>query len=378
MSKRAPIGVMGCLPRLPDEFPLSYPENSGNMVHANAPLRMFDSAYFIKDHHYPALGYENFAAFVNARCSHLVVTLANTLKLGETDNTKYQRLLDFLSRIEKPVVVFGLGIQSKDTRLDEAVLPPKAIELIQHLSTRAPYVGVRGEFTKQVLEKLCGIRNAFVTGCPSIFSNPDAFKALRANLASPLGRPAFSGTKYFEEAENRLLIDAVQRGHWLIEPVNKFNHQYHLKVITDSDTHDDVPYFLKSQTPAREYGAEHPVRQYFLTRYRLFRNVSDWYKFNADAVSCTYGTRFHVNMASLVSGKPALWLTHDARTRELVEFMHLPHVDVNADALQDTTDAAGLTRLMDYEAFFDHLPRLHNNFNHYLESNGLPTQPLKL
>lgn len=374
MSKTAPIGVMGCLPRLPDEFPLTYPENSGNMVHANAPLRMFDSAYFIKDHHYPALGYDNFAAFVNARCTHLVITLANTLKLGDTDDTKYQRLLDFLTRIEKPVVVFGLGIQAQNTDLAEAVLPAKAIELIQFLSARATYVGVRGEFTKQVLEKLCGIRNAFVTGCPSLFSNPDAFKALRANIANPVGRPAFSGTKYFEDAENRLLINAIRHQHWLVEPVNKFNHQYHLKVITDTDTHEDVPYFLKRHTPARDYGKDHVIRQYFLTRYRLFRNVGDWYKFNADAVSCTYGTRFHANMASLVSGKPALWLTHDARTRELVEFMHLPHVDVNAEALHDPSN---LARLMSYEPFFDHLPVLHNNFNHYLESNGLPTQRLK-
>lgn len=38
------IGVIGCLPELPLEFPVEKPENSGNMIHAQAPLRMFDNA----------------------------------------------------------------------------------------------------------------------------------------------------------------------------------------------------------------------------------------------------------------------------------------------------------------------------------------------
>ncbi|WP_259285470.1 hypothetical protein [Escherichia coli] len=42
------IGVIGCLPELPVDFPLLMPENSGNMIHAEAPLRMFPRQFITK------------------------------------------------------------------------------------------------------------------------------------------------------------------------------------------------------------------------------------------------------------------------------------------------------------------------------------------
>ena len=354
---------------------MSHPENSGNMVHGNAPLKMFNSTFFIKDYNYKAMGYANFNNFVNTKCSHLIITLANTLKLGEVDGSKYKRLLDFVTKVNKPIVVFGLGIQSINTNLEEATLPSEAIQLIKYLSIKSRYLGVRGEFTKKVVEKLCGISNAYVTGCPSIFSNPDAFKALRVNTRSLVGRPAFSGTKYSNDAENTLFINSIEKENWLIEPVSKFNHNFYLKILIDTDTYDDIPYFLKRNIRVKDYTKSHPIRKYFLSRYKLFRNIDDWYQFNTEAVSYTYGTRFHVNMASLISGKPALWLTHDARTRELVEFMNLPHLDINSDKLLDT---GNIQNLISYERFFDLLPSLYNNFNYYLESNNLPKLTLSI
>lgn len=370
MINKTPIGVMGCLLRLPNEFPFPMAENSGNMVHANAPIRMFENTFYIKDQKYNSLGFKNFSEFVNTKCSHLIITMANTLQLGDTDGTKYKRLLDFLISIKKPVVVFGLGIQAKTVDMEEVSLPAEAIDLIRYLSSKATYLGVRGNSTKMVLERLCGVTNAYVTGCPSIFSNRDAFSKLRSNLNFENGFPAFSGTRYFEQEENTLFANAIKHDHWLIEPVNRFNHSYQLKAIVNTDTYDDLPYFLKRHVPSKKYAPDNAIRQYFRSRYRLFRNVDDWYQFNSESVSYSYGTRFHVNMATLVSGKPALWLTHDARTRELVEFMNLPHIDVESPALLDT---GSIKNLISYENFLDNLGSLHRNFNHYLEANGLPT-----
>lgn len=364
-----PIGVMGCLPRLPAEFPIAYAENAGNMVHASAPFLLFDSAFFIRGVDYNSLGFRNFLGFVNEKCSHLIITLANTLRLGDADGEKYRRLLDFLEKVERPIIVFGLGVQSRNFTLEDATLPQEAVNLMRFLSCKAHYLGVRGRFTKAVLEKVCGVRNAYVTGCPSLFSRPHIFRALRDNLKSMRGNPAYSGTRYFDDAENQLLISAIKRDHWLIEPVNKFNHQYHVKVLAGDDSYGDAPYFLKRHIKEADYGPSHFLRRYFLSRYKLFRNVDDWYQFNADAVSYSYGTRFHVNMATLISGKPALWVTHDARTRELVDFMNLPHVDVESPVLRDPEATLDY---ISYEKFFDNLGSLFAGFNEYLTANGLP------
>lgn len=361
---------MGCLPRLPVEFPLTYPENAGNMVHANAPFRMFDSAFFVKDVNYKALGFENFLSFVNKRCSHLIVTMANTLRAGEEDGAKYARMLDFLSKVDKPIVVFGLGIQTKETNLDGISLPQEAVALVNHLSSRATLLGVRGDFTKRVLERLCGVSNAYVTGCPSLFSRPLAFAELRENIKNgTVGRPAYAGTRYFDTNENAHLINAIRQGHWLIEPVNKHNHNFYVKTLSGSDSVEDVPYFLRRHLKGEEYGDRHYMRNYFLSSYRLFRNTDEWFQFNAEAVSFSYGSRFHVNMATLLSGKPALWLTHDARTRELVEFMGLPNVDIDSECMSDIN---AIRKLMNFECFFDKIGGLFKNFNEYLAANDLP------
>jgi hypothetical protein len=360
---------MGCLPKLPSSFPLEHPENAGNMVHANAPFSMFDNAFFIKDDFYKAVGFVNFRDFVNEKCSHLIVTLANTFKLDDEDGTKYKRLLDFLLQINKPIVIFGLGIQSKNADINSAKLPSEAIELIRYLSTKSPLLGVRGEFTKKVLSRICNVDNIYVTGCPSLFSRPNAFGKLRINIKENTGQPAFSGTKLFDDIENRILTAAINKDYWLIEPVNKHNHSYYLKIISNTDTFEDIPYFLKRKFNKESYDSYHPLRRYFLSRYKLFRNINDWYQFNSEAVSYSFGTRFHVNMATLLSGKPALWITHDDRTRELTEFLHLPNIDIASPILNDIST---LAEHISYENFFDNVQSLFENFNFYLEANNLP------
>lgn len=363
------IGVSGCLLELPDTFPIELPENSGNMVHANAPLRVFDRTAYLKDLSYLNYGFKNFVDLVNKKCSHLVLTLANTLRLNETDGSKYERTIKFLNQIEKPVVVFGLGIQAKGADIDSATLPQQAVDFVRTLSEKSKLLGVRGTTTKVVLERLCGVNNIFVTGCPSVFSNISETYQIPKNLKAQIGRPAFSGTRYFEDVENALLQNSIRMGHWLVEPVNRFNHHFWLRVMQGTAQLDDVPYFMRrfiKNNRDEEFGC---LSNYFETRYRLFRTTREWYKFNRDFVSFAYGTRFHANMAALICGKPAVWLTHDDRTKELTEFMHLPSIELqNASDL----DIRSIFKENLYEDFFDHYPKLINNFNDYLQANDLP------
>jgi hypothetical protein len=91
---------------------------------------------------------------------------------------------------------------------------------------------------------------------------------------------------------------------------------------------DDAPYFVKRFINKNSKEEFLDIKNYFETRYQLFRTTREWYRFNKEFLSFSYGTRFHVNMAALISGKPAIWFTHDERTKELTEFMHLPSLDI--------------------------------------------------
>lgn len=114
------IGVIGCLPELPVDFPLLMPENSGNMIHAEAPLRMFPRAVHYKDSRFILSGETSFRNFVNKTCSHLIITLANSLSLEKPNPEKYKRLLDSLKQYDVPIIVFGLGIQSSSRDINKA------------------------------------------------------------------------------------------------------------------------------------------------------------------------------------------------------------------------------------------------------------------
>lgn len=371
MNKSTSIGVMGCLPSLPLSFPLDTPENSGNMIHANAPLNMFPNSFHSKDRRIAASEDKSFRPFVNNSCSHLIVTMANTLVLGRTDGTNYSRFQRALEQYDKPIVVFGLGVQANGYDLENAFLPKEAIELIKFLSHKTELLGVRGEYTKKVIEKLCGVKNAFVTGCPSLFSRPEMLVKLRENLRDRgQGRLAVNVTNLQRPDERHILKTAIDNNYYLIEPVSRISHQAHVDALSLKAEYT-VPVGIRRlyESFSDQSEISLKVRRYFQTYYRLFRNVDAWYEFNDEYVSHTYGTRFHVNMASILSGIPALWITHDARTRELTDFLHLPNVPL--------TDIPKMTEVeiiesMNYDNFFDNLSNLFGNFNAYLETNGLP------
>lgn len=48
--------------------------------------------------------------------------------------------------------------------------------------------------------------------------------------------------------------------------------------------------------------------------------------YSQENISFAFGTRFHGNMVAMHNGIPALWVTHDSRTKELTDFLHLPSI----------------------------------------------------
>lgn len=359
-----PIAIIGAPPDLPIEFPIEYPENSGNMVHANAPYELFKNCIHINK--FKDFGGKNFSEFVNKNCSHLIITFANSLKLNDSKGEKFSRLQGLLEGISVPIVPMGLGIQAKLTNIESAELPEEAISLLNFFARKCLSIGVRGDFTKDVITKLSKAKNVEVLGCPSFFTKPNSILQLY-NSAS-LGTPTASWTNYQNEKEIDLLVKTIKQDHFLIEPVNKFNHQFYISSLNGTANANSIPYFLKNRFDASE------LVNYFKTRYRLFRNINDWRAFNKEHVSFTYGTRFHVNMASILSGKPALWITHDARTTELVKIFALPSFDLETFH-QDSGSIdikQVLTSHYSSKYFIENYKHRLDIFNTFLGSHKLP------
>lgn len=357
---------MGCLPTLPMEFPVTMPENAGNMIHGNAPFEMFPEAVFYKDRRFGP-GRQNFAEFVNNECSHLVVTVANFLKLNDENGDRYARFQSFLEKMDVPIVIFGLGAQAPSQELD-GTLPAEAIDLMKFLGDRSELVGVRGDFTARMFEHFAGVTNTYVTGCPSFFSRPEAFSQLAEAIKTDRkGRPAYNGTTYHDPLESEMLVRAIREDNHLVEPVNRFSVMY-ANSLQRADGEQPFPWFLKR--PLKEGKLTQPqVERFFSTRFRLFRDPQSWYNFNSENVGFSYGTRFHANMASLLSGVPALWVTHDSRTEELTKVLRIPNLPKEAVSDLSSDEIRSLT---DYRPMFSGLEELFEKFNEYLRVHKLP------
>lgn len=372
------IGVTGILNSLPATFPLTSYENSGNMIHGDVPFQMFDDAYLAINRNWP--GYkpgDKFKDFVNDHCSHIIITCANVFRandFGETIRKRYVKLEEMLSGYSKPILLFGLGVQAKEQDLSKVNFPPEAISAMRAIASKAFAVSVRGEFTKLVLKKFGNVENTFVTGCPSFFSRPEAFEMLKNNIDGRVGnqvtRFAFSGTHLGRDNEQRLMTRTIERNGYYIEPHDRPNYQFYVDVMNNPELAEIPKHFHPLLAGSAPDVSREQLINFMSKRFRLFRDLKPWREFNEEFIDFTFGTRFHVNMACLLSGKPALWLTHDSRTSELAQTLHLPFLDIDKASTMTIDEIVAET---DYSDLFENLPQMFSNFNEFLEYSKLPT-----
>lgn len=371
------IGVTGIQNSLPATFPLESHENSGNMIHGDVPFQLFDEVFLAINRDWP--GYktgDRFKDFVNEKCTHVIITCANMFRandFGENIRKRYVKLVEMLSGYEKPVILFGLGVQAKEQDLSKVKFPPEAIEAMKTIAEKATAVSVRGEFTLSVLRKFGGVENAFVTGCPSFFSRPDSFAALKTNIdalrINEFPRFAFSGTHHASESEQSMLLKSIAGNGFFIEPQERANYKFYKDILDNPGTATAPEYFNRLLSgPSPKIGRDE-LCNYVAQRLRLFRDIKPWKEFNAEFVDYTFGTRFHVNMASMLDGKPALWVTHDSRTSELADALHLPAMDVKRAGQLSIDELIAAT---DYEPLFANLDSLFERFNKFLDAAKLP------
>lgn len=353
---------------MPSTFPIETPQNSGNMVHARAPFSMFPNSVG-QDYGFKAEGYSSFADFVNDRCEAVIIPFANTIRTDPGLDGRGFSVAKSLDQFTVPVIPFGLGAQAPTTDVDDIDLGPGMTALIRRLSDSAPAVSVRGEFTYNLFKKYGSVDNVHNTGCPSFFSRPGAFAQLRSALevGSSFERAAFAGSLHHLEDPKEQLYRAIDQDLHLIEPVNGKLHQYYIDVLSKG-SEAPVAYFLKGLLARPEWSTAR-LADYMTRRYQLFRDLESWIAFNRESTDGAVGTRFHVNMASLISGLPAVWVVHDSRTVELCERLSLPHVTVE-DSLR--VPYRELLAGADFGPMFECLPENFASFNAFLDTAGLP------
>lgn len=353
-------------------------DNAGNIVHAEAPFSLWDdgTGAVVDGRNFrrrTGASFDDTIDFANRQASHFVLSATNFLQFeGESParRASYARLMHSLDRLEIPLVVMGIGVQAQRRWNPKAhLLPVEAIEFMKFLGRKCASIGVRGEFSASIFRDYAGVSNTRVIGCPSFFQRPEVFEELRIFLAGARqGSVAFNATNLNKPAELQLVRRSIDEDAFWVEVTNEAIHRFALQSHVDPEL-AELPAILERLVagPSPVLGRDELVR-YFSRRYRRFRDFNPWWQFNREHVRFSYGTRFHGNMATLLAGRPALWITHDSRTIELTSTLHLPSVTLT-QALEANTEE--LEAAADYELTFDHLAVLFGNFNEFLNENDL-------
>ncbi|MFT7057527.1 MAG: hypothetical protein ACJASV_000025 [Pseudorhodobacter sp.] len=337
--------------------------NAGNLMFQYAATQLIDADL---THISPAeTPYSDTSAL--SRAQALVFPAANHLRLG----ADWTGLNNYLGNCKRPLVIFGLGAQAPGPEGESATIAglktdPHVRRLVDILREKAVLVTVRGQFSRRACEEL-GLTGTLALGCPSVFLNPDPemgqklavkLAGLQQDQAQGQFAPRFAltaaapfeirGDAPKQDLERRLFAWAraadgfyVQQSGGLSSMKAADGHWYDLELQT---LHSIAAVLAPNVTPLE-------VWAYLARQGRFYSSAPDWIA-AMGACNLVLGTRLHGTMAALAAGTLAAIITHDSRTSELADTMHLPQLSM-ADAMASPHLGDALGRIRFDGAAFD-------------------------
>jgi hypothetical protein len=295
-------------------------QNAGNLAFHYAMVKILGGPQEVLPWHAPP-------ERINQMGKTGILPCANQL----SPRSDYGRLGERYKTLTIPLVAVGLGAQGDSQYRAIPVVPEGSQNWVRAIAQRStkgmPNIGVRGQFTLKVLESYGLGDCAVITGCPTLFLNPDP------NL----------GQKIEERARRPFAHIAVAAGHqrWknlskieasltqmMAETGGSYIVQSPIQLIAiargeiDSLSHDDL---IECRDYARPDLDLVEFKTWARKYFRVFFNVSEWMEF-LRSHDFVVGTRIHGVILGLQAGIPSLCIAHDSRTRELCETMHVPFI----------------------------------------------------
>lgn len=264
-----------------------------------------------------------------------------------TANANFDYIHSQLNHIgDRAIVPISVGIQAPSLDTDFK-LNDSTLSALKALEERA-VIGVRGHYTASILEKH-GIKNIDVIGCPSLYYwNDENFKM------------------------NTPEIKKVERG------LCNFKTMY--SALSQKQKH-----FL-SYCAERDFTfieqTDFPLKPEYANDDAYFNYVSSWLSkktevhFTTDAwlsamenYDFSFGARFHGNVIAMWKNIPALFMTIDSRTQEMIDFFGLPHIKM--EDFDKSKSPEYYYELANYENFNSKYNANFNNFKNFLNKNKL-------
>lgn len=301
--------------------------NKGNMIHGEAPARIFESdrknSCYVSVQALVESGWspERISEELSARFDLVVFSTANAIR-PNLDPGCTAKVLDML---HTNFIVVGMGMQNPLPRTTES-LHPNLIELLDVCNRKARVFWVRGLETEGWLKSV-GFGRAKALGCPSMYVYPQ----------NTLGLLAPDPTKVTSAVTAGYIQGRVPRSSAIIWLFKDFDAHYvmqeemavwHMQGLLDSnqDIYNDATGEVNRESLNSLLEAIHDEKMPF-TSYRWFQDPNMWRVF-ASRFDFYLGDRLHGGIVALQAGVPAIMMADDTRVMEIADFFGIPRVSV--------------------------------------------------
>lgn len=283
---------------------------------------------------------------INNECTNVILVLQDQIRIEESYGYRlpYVKIKKFISQINKPILIAGLGANSFngfDSNFYKK-LDAELVDFLHYLSDCCEIIGLRGYFTQEVLYKL-GIKNTCVIGCPS----------------------------YYETGKGRVL--------------NKPIYSNTLRVGTSIGVHTYGvgPVYLQDKLEENIIKAlcfngelKLSYKELCLLQKRMYRfhtSIIEWKRDLASNIDFYVGTRVHGSMVAMNSGVPTVVMNKDSRAREMCEYMNIPY----HPELFGCRNVEKILSVCDYDKMNQHYNEKFDIFVEFLKNNNIQYNPLE-
>lgn len=284
--------------------------------------------------------------------------------IGIHDGSCTESWASMLEKNNISTVIIGLGAQTTaelntPKKLVNALGKDK-ISAVRKLCSYSNSVGIRGNFTAECLD-LMGIHNYRVIGCPSVYMwKMYPYK----ELCRPEKKKVIFNVAYKGNGPGKIMECGMKNnGIIIMQAMDEMP-----KTIFENATIDDE-LVRRKYNKVSFTGAE--LEAFLHTNAQMFFSYDEWEQYlRTGNFTFSFGNRFHGNVLSMINGIPAVWITHDGRTEELVETFELPHVS-QEQYLKNDMDIDDLIGICDYSKFYKRIEEKYTDYLAFLKENNL-------
>jgi polysaccharide pyruvyl transferase WcaK-like protein len=321
--------------------------------------------------------------YINKNCAALVLKGGNFIQ----PRWLSQRFgIALFKKIKIPIILFGAGLQAPLAGSVE--FESEERDILRYIHDSCAYSAVRGNCTAECLAKI-GIRNALVTGCPTIFWSRKPRLQIRAPDRGSAGftyrQGLFSSDRELYKAQFRAIegvrdqfgsVQVFLQGEEVLlqhyHQATRWGAEFEGRVMAIPDTKMQRLERRPLNADAIALSIHERLDKYadplfvsWLMESTFFSYDISEYIREFSSIGLVIGCRLHGNLLALAHETPTFFLTYDQRTEELVDLLAIPAVK-----LKDFDNRDELLG-QDWRSFEKKYAHYYQQMRKFMEANGL-------